>query len=122
MNLKELLTHYDNLESELLYNKAKQLFDLVTDSELENLTRLAPEKSILIELSNKSTEAIKKNKDLLRRAIDLFINTIESRNLTEDEFNSMTLDDIKEYINKIIVDKRSILLGVINRLEDIYKS
>lgn len=121
MNLKELLTHYDNLESELLYNKAKQLFDLVTDSELENLTRLAPEKSILIELSNKSTEAIKKNKDLLHRAIDLFINTIESRNLTEDEFNSMTLDDIKEYINKIIVDKRSILLGVINRLEDIYK-
>lgn len=121
MNLKELLTHYDNLESELLYNKAKQLFDLITDSELENLMRLSPENSILIELSNKSTEAIKKNKNLLQRAIDLFITTIESRNLTEDEFNAMTLDDIKDYINSIIIDKRSILLGVINRIEDLYK-
>lgn len=122
MELVDILVQYDKLESELLYEKAVDLFNLITDSELENLLKLAPENNILINLSNKPTEEIKKNKVLLQKAIDLFIKTIESRNLTQDEFDCMTLDEIKEYINNIIVDKRSILLGVINRLEEIYKN
>lgn len=122
MDLINVLTQYDKLESELLYNKAVDLFNLITDSELENLLKLAPENDILINLSNKPTEEIKRNKELLQKAIDLFISTIESRNLTQEEFDSMTLDEIKNYIFNTITDKRSVLLGVINRLEDIYKS
>lgn len=122
MDLINVLTQYDQLESDLLYNKAVDLFSLITDSELEGLLKSSPENNILIRLGNKPTEEIKRNKDLLKDAIDLFIRTIESRKLTQDEFDSMTLDEIKEYINSIIVDKRSILLGVINRLEDIYKN
>lgn len=122
MDLINVLTQYDQLESDLLYNKAVDLFSLITDAELEGLLKSAPENNILIKLSNKPTEEIKRNKDLLKDAIDLFIRTIESRNLTQDEFDCMTLDEIKDYINNIIVDKRSILLGVINRLEDIYKN
>lgn len=57
----------------------------------------------------------------MKKAIDIFIQTIESRNLCQDEFEAMTLDEIKDYINSLIIDKRSILLGVINRLEDIYQ-
>lgn len=121
MDLINVLTQYDKLESELLYNKAVDLFNLITDSELENLLKLAPENDILINLSNKPTEEIKRNKELLQKAIDLFIKTIESRNLTQEEFDSMTLDEIKNYIFNTITDKRSVLLGVINRLEDIYK-
>lgn len=122
MDLASILSQYDTLESEMLYNKAVDLFNLITDSEIENLLKLAPENNILLNLSNKPTEEIKKNKSLLQDAIDLFIRTIESRNLTQDEFEVMTLDELKEYINNIIVDKRSILLGIINRLEEVYKN
>lgn len=122
MDLISILSQYDKLESELLYNKAVDLFNLITDSELEELLKSSPENNTLLKLGNKPTEEIKRNKELLKDAIDLFIRTIESRNLTQDEFDCMTLDEIKEYINNIIVDKRSILLGVINRLEEIYKN
>lgn len=122
MDLINVLTQYDKLESELLYNKAVDLFNLITDSELEELLKSSPENSTLLKLGNKPTDEIKRNKKLLKDAIDLFISTIESRNLTQEEFDSMTLDEIKNYIFNTITDKRSVLLGVINRLEDIYKS
>lgn len=122
MDLINVLTQYDKLESELLYNKAVDLFNLITDSELEELLKSSPENSTLLKLGNKPTDEIKRNKELLKDAIDLFISTIESRNLTQEEFDSMTLDEIKNYISNTITGKRSVLLGVINRLEDIYKS
>lgn len=122
MNLNAVLEKYDNLESELLYNKAVDLFSLVTDSEIENLLKCSPENSILLQLSNRPMEEIKRDKYLLQEAIDLFIQTIESRNLTEDEFEAMTLDDLKEYLNNLITDKRTILLSIINRIEEIYKN
>lgn len=122
MDLINVLTQYDKLESELLYNKAVDLFNLITDSELEELLKSSPENSTLLKLGNKPTDEIKRNKKLLKDAIDLFISTIESRNLTQEEFDSMTLDEIKNYIFNTVTDKRSVLLGVINRLEDIYKS
>lgn len=121
MNLKDILLKYDKLEADLLYNKAVGLFNLVTDSEVENLLKCESGNNMLVNLSNKSMEEIKKNKHLLQDAIDLFIRTIESRNLTEDEFNTMTLDDIKEYINKLINTKKPPLLKIINRLENIYR-
>lgn len=122
MDLINVLTQYDKLESELLYNKAVDLFNLITDSELEELLKSSPENSTLLKLGNKPTDEIKRNKELLKDVIDLFISTIESRNLTQEEFDSMTLDEIKNYISNTITDKTSVLLGVINRLEDIYKS
>lgn len=122
MDLINVLTQYDKLESELLYNKAVDLFNLITDSELEELLKSSPENSTLLKLGNKPTDEIKRNKELLKDAIDLFISTIESRNLTQEEFDSMTLDEIKNYISNTITDKRSVLLGVINRLEDIYRN
>lgn len=122
MDLINVLTQYDKLESELLYNKAVDLFNLITDSELEELLKSSPENSTLLKLGNKPTDEIKRNKELLKDAIDLFISTIESRNLTQEEFDSMTLDEIKNYISNTITDKTSVLLGVINRLEDIYRN
>lgn len=121
MDLKNILSKYEKLEADLLYDKAVGLFNLVTDSEVENLLKCAPENNILLNLSNKPVNEIKQNKTLLQDAIDLFIRTIESRKLTEDEFNAMTLDDIKDYINKLIDSKKPILLKVINKLEDNYR-
>lgn len=121
MNLKTILNKYDTLESELLYNKAKDLFDLISDSEIEDILKLQPEGQILLDLSNKSTEDIKKDKALLNAAIFLFINVLESRNLTEDEYESMTLDDVKTYIDKLITKKDRTLLNIIHNIENIYK-
>lgn len=120
MNLKDILSKYDKLEADLLYNKAVELFNLITDAEIEELLKCSPENNILLNLSNKPVEEIKKNVNLLKSAIDLFIRTIESRHLTEDEFDSMTLDDIKDYLVKLVNNKRPILLKVINKLEDVY--
>lgn len=120
MNLKDILSKYDKLEADLLYNKAVELFNLITDAEIEELLKCSQENNILLNLSNKPIEEIKKNVSLLKSAIDLFIRTIESRHLTEDEFDSMTLDDIKDYLVKLVNNKRPILLKVINKLEDVY--
>ena len=51
-------------------------------------------------------------------AIDIFIEIIESRNLSKDEFDAMTLDDIKNYLNEIISSKVPCLLRIINELEN----
>ena len=62
MDLINVLTQYDKLESELLYNKAVDLFNLITDSELEELLKSSPENSTLLKLGNKPTDEIKRNK------------------------------------------------------------
>ena len=77
MDLLNILTQYDRLETELLYNKAIDLFNLITNQELEEYS----ENSIILELNSKSTERIKEDKQLLKDAIDLFSNIIKSRKL-----------------------------------------
>ena len=54
----------------------------------------------------------------IKDAIDVFIETIESRNLSKDEFDAMTLDDIKDYLDSIITSKIPSLHRIINELED----
>lgn len=77
MDLLNILTQYDRLEAELLYNKTIDLFNLITNQELEEYS----ENSIILELNSKSTERIKEDKQLLKDAIDLFSNIIKSRKL-----------------------------------------
>ena len=77
MDLLNILTQYDRLEAELLYNKTIDLFNLITNQELEEYS----ENSIILELNSKSTKRIKEDKQLLKDAIDLFSNIIKSRKL-----------------------------------------
>lgn len=63
-------------------------------------------------------EQLLRDKQSIKDAIDVFIETIESRNLTKDEFDAMTLDDIKDYMNSIITTKLPCLHRIINELED----
>ena len=63
-------------------------------------------------------EQLLRDKQSIKDAIDVFIETIESRNLTKDEFDAMTLDDIKDYMNSIITTKLPSLHRIINELED----
>ena len=114
MQLKSILDKYDVIEAQVLYNKAVELLQLISDEELEEIFTRHPA------LFSKITNVHLTHEQLLRdkQAIDIFIETIESRNLSKDEFDAMTLDDIKDYLNSVITSKIPSLHRIINELED----
>lgn len=116
--LKDILDKYEAAESKLLFDKASDLLTLITDEELVDLFSRYP--SLFIRLTDVAwtPKLLIERKDDIKQSIELFIQTIESRNLTKDEFDAMTLDDIKGYIDSIVVKKVPALLRIINELEN----
>ena len=116
MQLNQILDKYNQIESQLIYNKAMEIMSLISNDELGEAFVKYPK--IFGRISNLTkTELLKENK-LMLDAIDIFIEIIESRNLSKDEFDAMTLDDIKNYLNEIISSKVPCLLRIINELEN----
>ena len=118
MQLKSILDKYDVIEAQVLYNKAVELLQLISDEELEEIFTKYPALFSKIANVHLTHEQLLRDKQSIKDAIDLFIETIESRNLTKDEFDAMTLDDIKDYMNSIITTKLPCLHRIINELED----
>lgn len=118
MQLKSILDKYDVIEAQVLYNKAVELLQLISDEELEEIFTKYP--ALFSKITNVylTHEQLLRDKQSIKDAIDVFIETIESRNLTKDEFDAMTLDDIKDYMNSIITTKLPCLHRIINELED----
>lgn len=118
MQLKSILDKYDVIEAQVLYNKAVELLQLISDEELEEIFTKYPALFSKITNAHLTHEQLLRDKQSIKDAIDVFIETIESRNLTKDEFDAMTLDDIKDYMNSIITTKLPCLHRIINELED----
>lgn len=118
MQLKSILDKYDVIEAQVLYNKAVELLQLISDEELEEIFTKYPALFPKITNVHLTHEQLPRDKQSIKDAIDVFIETIESRNLTKDEFDAMTLDDIKDYMNSIITTKLPCLHRIINELED----
>lgn len=118
MQLKSILDKYDVIEAQVLYNKAVELLQLISDEELEETFTKYPALFSKITNVHLTHEQLLRDKQSIKDAIDVFIETIESRNLTKDEFDAMTLDDIKDYMNSIITTKLPCLHRIINELED----
>lgn len=118
MQLKSILDKYDVIEAQVLYNKAVELLQLISNEELEEIFTKHPALFSKITNVHLTHEQLLREKQAIANAIDIFIETIESRNLTKDEFDAMTLDDIKDYMNSIIKSKAPCLLRIINELED----
>lgn len=118
MQLKSILDKYDVIEAQVLYNKAVELLQLISDEELEEIFTKYPALFSKITSVHLTHEQLLRDKQSIKDAIDVFIETIESRNLTKDEFDAMTLDDIKDYMNSIITTKLPCLHRIINELED----
>lgn len=118
MQLKSILDKYDVIEAQVLYNKAVELLQLISDEELEEI--FTKYLALFSKITNVhlTHEQLLRDKQSIKDAIDVFIETIESRNLTKDEFDAMTLDDIKDYMNSIITTKLPCLHRIINELED----
>lgn len=117
MQLKEVLDKYDAIEAQMLYDKAVEILSLISNEELEDILR--NHAVLFSKISSLPHEQLLSDKEAIRKAIDIFIQTIESRNLTKDEFDAMTLDDVKDYIDSIITIKSPSLLRLINEIEEI---
>lgn len=117
MQLKEVLDKYDAIEAQMLYDKAVEILSLISNEELEDILR--NHAVLFSKISSLPHEQLLSDKETIRKAIDIFIQTIESRNLTKDEFDAMTLDDVKDYIDSIITIKSPSLLRLINEIEEI---
>lgn len=115
--VENILAKYDALEAHVLYAKAQELLSLITDEEYEQM--LQKYNKLFAKLSCvSSNEAIVLSKDAMREAIRIFVRTIKERKLSKDEFDIMTIDDIKEYICKILKDKNNpALFDIIGALE-----
>lgn len=115
--VENILAKYATLEAHVLYAKAQELLALITDEEYEQM--LCKYNKLFSKLSCVSSdEEIVLSKDAMREAIKIFVRTIKERKLSKDEFDIMTIDDIKEYICKILKDKNNpALLDVIHALE-----
>lgn len=118
MQLKAILDKYDVVEAQVLYNKAVELLQLISDEELEEIFTKYPALFSKITNVHLTHEQLLRDKQAVKDAIDVFIETIESRNLSKDEFDAMTLDDIKDYLDSIITSKIPSLHRIINELED----
>lgn len=117
MKLQEILSKYDNMEAQMLYNKAVEILGLITDEELSDI--MLNNSYLFSKISGMTHEQLLNDKESIEKAIDIFIETIESRNLCQDEFEAMTLDEIKDYISSIITSKSPMLLRLINEIEEI---
>ena len=117
MQLKEVLDKYDAIEAQMLYDKTVEILSLISNEELEDILR--NHAVLFSKISSLPHEQLLSDKETIRKAIDIFIQTIESRNLTKDEFDAMTLDDVKDYIDSIITIKSPSLLRLINEIEEI---
>lgn len=111
----DILAKYELLEAQVLYAKAQELLSLITDEEYDLM--LERHSKLFSKLSCINEELIL-SKDAMEEAIRIFIRTIKERKLSKDEFDIMTIDDIKEYICKILNDKGNpALLDIIHTLE-----
>lgn len=116
MIVDDILNKYTKLQSELLYDEAVELSNLFSDEEFSNLLTKYP--AMFKELSNSNKEALIKRPALLSSAVRTLANELRERNLTIDEYNAMSLDKVKEYISKLVVDKSPLLFNIINTLEN----
>lgn len=115
--MKKLLQEFELQEANLKYEKAKKLLELITDEEFEQIVSDYPEVFANITCILKDEDKVKYIESI-EQAIDIFIECIESRGLSKDEYDAMTADDIIDYLRSIF-DKDIInLYPIIQHLEN----
>ena len=89
MQLKSILDKYDVIEAQVLYNKAVELLQLISDEELEEIFTKYPALFSKITNVHLTHEQLLRDKQAIKDAIDVFIETIHRIiNELEDKFNN----------------------------------
>lgn len=115
--MKKLLQEFELQEANLKYEKAKKLLELITDEEFEQIVSDYPEVFANITCILKDEDKVKYIKSI-EQAIDIFIECIESRGLSKDEYDVMTADDIIDYLRNIFDKDMINLYPIIQHLEN----
>ena len=97
--MNDILLKYQKLEAKLKYEEAQELLSLISDDELYELFMKYPE--VFQNVSAIKIETAYKNIKDIEDAINIFINHINSRNLTREEYDAMTKDDILDYFGNL---------------------
>lgn len=98
--MEQILKTFELKEAELKYEKAQKLLELITDKEFEEIITANP--TTFANITNISTNQDKvDNLVYIEKAIELFIDCINNRGLTKDEYDAMTADDIIDYLRNI---------------------
>ena len=102
--LESILLKYDQEVSKLLYYKAVDLMNLISDIELYKLYQDFPEQ--FAEVSKmKSIEDVQKIKDTVYEVIEILTNYLNNRGLTEEEFEEMDKQEFIDYIGNVLWEK-----------------
>lgn len=102
--LESILLKYDQEVSKLLYYKAVDLMNLISDIELYKLYQDFPEQ--FAEVSKmKSIEDVQKIKDTVYEVIEILTNYLDNRGLTEEEFEEMDKQEFIDYIGNVLWEK-----------------
>lgn len=102
--LESILLKYDQEVSKLLYFKAVDLMNLISDIELYKLYQDFPEQ--FAEISKmKSIEDVQKIKDTVYEVIEILTNYLNNRGLTEEEFEEMDKQEFIDYIGNVLWEK-----------------
>lgn len=92
---------YEEKEVKLLYDKAVALMNLLSDEEYE---QVITDNADIFKLAShpEKGEFYLQDKENLNCIIEIFSDYINGKGLSKDEFNVMTLDEIKEYITDVV--------------------
>lgn len=102
--LESILLKYDQEVSKLLYFKAVDLMNLISDIELYKLYQDFPEQ--FAEISKmKSIEDVMEIKDTVYEVIEILTNYLNNRGLTEEEFEEMDKQEFIDYIGNVLWEK-----------------
>lgn len=115
--MNDILLKYQKLEAKLKYEEAQELLSLISDDELYELFMKYPE--VFQNVSDIKIETAYKNIKDIEDAINIFINHINSRNLTREEYDAMTKDDILDYFGNLFKKTNADILDTINGLENL---
>lgn len=112
--LEKQLEEVDNLIAQALYKKAELLLSHITDEELTTLFAEYP--GLFIAITGPEQAEYLKDADTLEEVIELFLDVIENREVSEDEYNAMTMDEIKDIICTHLKDKSDTLLELLKEI------
>lgn len=102
--LESILLKYDQEVSKLLYFKAVDLMNLISDIELYKLYQDFPEQ--FAEVSKmKSIEDVMEIKDTVYEVIKILTDYLNNRGLTEEEFEEMDKQEFIDYIGNVLWEK-----------------
>ena len=113
-NLEERFSQYKKDSAQLLYDLASDLLSQVSD---DDVLQLYKDNKVFMKISTMSNEDLLNNVDILKESINILINYLETRPLTKEEFEEMTIDEIFQYISDLIEDKELTLFDIIKYLE-----